>query len=1062
MEKQQLFKTKGIWVLMAVMLLFLQENIAAVNPRMLKPNVQRNMADIVVKGTVKDSQGPLPGVTVTLKSDPGRGTSTDGNGNFSINVPEDGVLVFKMLSYTVQEIPVNKQALINVTLTASSNDLEEVVVVAYGTQKKASMTGAVATISPKTLANRPVTSVQNALQGITPGLTILQRPGDVGRTSDGTSNNTGAVSIRGRSSLTAGSSPLYIIDGIPASAQEFATLNSNDIASMSVLKDASSAALYGSRAANGVIMVTTKRGSGEKTTIQFNANYGLQAATRLPEYVNSGDYATLYNEAAINAGGAALYTADQIALFRSGSQPDLYPNMNWYKEVLREVAPQSDINLNINSPGKITSSYLGLSYLTQESLIPGKSQNRIVGKLNTESKVIADLLKVGTNISFIKQDFSRDGAAMSWTELNRALPITVARQSNGDWGSISNGGQVVPNVAGNNQLRKLAEGGSAWDKDNYLQTALNASLTPLKGLSINGLASLKYYNSNSWEFTSTLSPVNDFLTGAPMESTALKTNNMKEYWRKRQELLIQGTVDYERTFGQHFGKLTVGASEENNVTRNAFVGRKNFPNNDMTTVGSGSTNPEDMNTDDDGQANRSGQQEWAIRSFFGRFNYVFNGKYLFEANTRIDYSSRFREDIRRGIFPSFSAGWNVSKENFMQNINWVDNLKLRGSWGSLGNQGVVPIGNYYSMLETDYAYSFEGNAQGGTSQNKIPNPLATWERVYMTDFGLDASFFKGKLDLVADYYIKDTKDLLMRVPTLLTIGVETSGNKTGLPLVNAGSTRNKGFELGLTYNDKIGEDFQFSIGGNFSVIKNSITKLGNGEEFIDGKFIQRIGQSIGSFYGYEADGLFKDAADVAGHVFQTPNTKPGDIKYKDLNGDGIWDSRDRTVIGNDVPWFNYGFNLSASYKGFDLNVLTYGVGKVKAYLSEEASFPFFNGAGVKKGWENRWTKENPDPNADFPRILNSGDGKHNYNEISSFWLFNASYFRVRGITLGYTLPQNFVKKMGMTNLRIYGTANNPFTFTADKRLNDFDPEMVSGRGGYPGIKTWSFGLSAAF
>lgn len=220
MEKQQLFKTKGIWVLMAVMLLFLQENIAAVNPRMLKPNVQRNMADIVVKGTVKDSQGPLPGVTVTLKSDPGRGTSTDGNGNFSIKVPEDGVLVFKMLSYTVQEVPVNKQALINVTLIASSNNLEEVVVVAYGTQKKASMTGAVATISPKTLANRPVTSVQNALQGITPGLTILQRPGDVGRTSDGTSNNTGAVSIRGRSSLTAGSSPLYIIDGIPASAQE--------------------------------------------------------------------------------------------------------------------------------------------------------------------------------------------------------------------------------------------------------------------------------------------------------------------------------------------------------------------------------------------------------------------------------------------------------------------------------------------------------------------------------------------------------------------------------------------------------------------------------------------------------------------------------------------------------------------------------------------------------------------------------------------------------------------------------------------------------------------------
>ncbi|WGQ07491.1 TonB-dependent receptor [Pedobacter gandavensis] len=1061
MNKYQIFKSTGIWVLMAVMLLCVQDVLAVVNPQSQKNNLRTNLADIVVKGTVKDSQGPLPGVTVSLKSAPGRGTSTDANGNYSISVPEDGVLVFKMLSYAAQEIPVNKQTQINVTLATESNNLDEVVVVAYGTQKKTSLTGAVATISPKTLANRPVTSVQNALQGVTPGLTIIQRPGDVTRGTDGTAKSTGTVSIRGRSSLAGATNPLYIIDGIPASAQEFATLNPNDISSMSVLKDAASASLYGSRAANGVILVMTKRGSGERTTVNLNASYGWQTAAYLPKFVNSETYANLYNEALVNGGGSAMFTPAQIELYKNGSQPDLYPNTDWFDLALKKSSPQRDISLNVNSPGKVTSSYLGVTYLDQESLIPGKKQDRMVAKLNTDSKIVPDLLTVGTNISLINQNYSRQGADLSFTELSRALPITVARQSDGQWGSISNG-IASPNIAKNNQLRKLAEGGRSWDKDNYLQTAVNATLTPLKGLSINGLASLKYYNSNSLSFDNTMAPVNDFLTGLPMASTEVKINEMKEYWRKRQEVLLQGTVDYQRTFGDHFGKITAGASQESNVTRNAFLGRKNFPNNDMTTVGSGSTNPEDISSDDDGQANRSLQEEWALRSIFGRFNYVYKDKYLFEANIRFDYSSRFAENKRKAVFPSFSAGWNVNKEDFMKNISWINNLKLRGSYGSLGNQEVAGFGNYYNKLQTGYAYSFEGNPQTGVYQNKLPDPKTSWERVYMTDFGIDATFFGGKLDLVTDYYIKDTKELLMRIPRLATIGVELSGKNTGLPLSNGASTRNKGFEIGLTYNDKIGDDFRFSIGGNFSVIKNRITTLGNGEEFIEGRYIQKIGSAIGSFYGYEAEGLFVDQADIDNHPFQTANTKPGDIKYKDVNGDGLWTPADRTIIGNDVPWLNYGFNLSANYKSFDFNVMTYGVGNVQTYFSEEAAYPFFNGAGVKTAWENRWTAENPDANADFPRILTSGDGKHNYNETSSFWLFNASYFRIRAITLGYTFPQLAVKKLGMTNLRIYASANNPFTFMADKRLKDFDPESASQRATYPGLKTWSVGLSAAF
>lgn len=1021
-------------------------------------------ANINVTGKVVDEKGMgIPGATVKVKGTT-QGGITDSDGQFKLaNVDEKAILVVSYLGYITQEISAGPGSPLTIKLAVQASNLDEVVVVAYGTQKKSSLTGAIATVSAKQLKDRPVSSLQNALQGVSPGLTILQRPGDVGRKTDGTSSSTGTISIRGRASLSSASEPMYVIDGIPATAAELSAINSNDISSISVLKDASSASLYGSRAANGVIMVTTKRGGGDRTLVELNADYGWQTATRLPKYAGSFDYANLYNEALTNAGGKPIFTAAQLQAYQDGSQPDLYPNTNWYKEVLRQSAPQSNISLNVNSPGKVTSSYLGLNYLTQASLIPGKKQSRVGGKLNTESIIVPNILKFGTNLSFTNQNFDRKGD-LNWTELNRSLPTSVLRQSNGDWGSMDNG-VVNSQTAKRNQMRMIEDGGSAWDKDNYLQTAGNVVLTPLPGLTINGLASFKFTDGNSWAFTSTLDPINNFLTGAPIASTAMTVNNMKEYYRKRRETLVQGTADYERTFGKHFGKLTVGASQESNTYRTAFLGRKNFPNNDLTTVGSGSSNAEDINTDDDGQANTSAEQQWAIRSLFGRFNYAFNDKYLLEANVRIDYSSRFESSVRRAVFPSFSAGWIVSKEDFMKNIGWITNLKLRGSYGSLGNENPVTIGNYSNLLNNGYAYSFEGTPQGGVWQNRIPNLLTSWESVYMTNFGLDLSLFKGKLDITADYYVKDTKDLLLRVSTLETIGVNTNttdAKTSGLPLVNAASTQNKGFELGLTHNNKIGNDFSYSIGANFSIIKNKITGLSDSRDNFDGRYIQRVGESIGSFYGYEADGLFTDAADVKNHAFQSAATGPGDIKYKDLNGDGKIDALDRKVLGTDVPWFNYGFNISASYKGFDFSVLTYGVANVKTYLSEEAAYPFFNGAGVKEQWKNRWTTANPDPNADFPRILTTAAGGQNYTPTSSFWLFSGSYFRVRGITLGYTIPQQVSKKFGMSRLRFYGTSSNPFTIMADKRLADYDPESGSGRGGYPGIKTWSLGLNASF
>lgn len=1007
-----------------------------------------------VTGKISASDGPKAGVTIRVKGT-SKSTSSGADGQFSIEAKNGDVLLINSIGYKAQEVVVTSPV-VNINLESANEALEEVVVVAYGTQKKVNMTGSVATITPKQLADRPVTSLQNALQGISPGVTVLSRPAEVGRSSSGAASNAGSITVRGRSNLGS-PSPMFIIDGIPATSAEFSALSPNDISSMSVLKDAASASLYGSRAANGVILVTTKRGGGERAVIGFNANYGFQSATFLPEYADAVTYAELYNKAMLNVGKTATFTPEVIEKYKNQSEPDLYPNNNWYDEVLRHSAPQREVGLNVNAPGKITNYYLGLNYFDQQSLVPGRKQDRVNMKLNTNTTVIKDLLTFNTNMSFLKQDFDRTGSAISWVEMGRALPFTVIRQSDGSWGSISNG---KPNatIAKNNQLRAITEGGRGNNRDNYLQLAANASLTPLKGLSIDGAMSLKYTNTNSFDFINRTDPVTNFVTKEPMPSTANTINELKEYWGKRQELLLQGTVNYERTFGDHFGKVTVGASQESNVYREAFLGRKNFVTNDASTIINGDSGT--PSSDDTGLANRTIQDEWALRSFFGRFNYSYKDKYLLEANLRMDYSSRFASEVRKATFPSFSAGWNINKESFMENVKWVDLLKLRGSYGSLGNQDAVPIGNYYNLLDRFSAYSFDGTAVDGMEQLYGANRLALWEKVSMSNVGIDATFLGGKFNLVADYFVKRTEDILLQPAPLLTGGFD----KKHSPYYNQGTTQNKGIEISLTYNGKIGDEFTYSLSGNISKIKNKIITLGSVNEIIDGYYINRVGGSVGDYFGYKTAGVFTSQTEINDHADQSSlgaTTKIGDIKYVDTNGDKVIGPEDRSILGNDVPWFNYGFNFRAAYKNFDLDVLTYGVGGVKTYLENEASAPFFNGANIKKNWVNGWSEENNKADAPFPRITLTGDAPQNYR-TSDFWLFSGNYFRIRAITVGYTFPKEVLSHMKMSQLRLFASSTNPFTFMADKRLGDYDPETGSGRASYPGVKTISVGLTAKF
>ncbi|MEN5235662.1 TonB-dependent receptor [Sphingobacterium faecium] len=1009
---------------------------------------------IKVKGSVTDDKGnKLSGVTITEKGT-SNATATNPSGGFELNAETGKTLIFNIVGYEPKEV-VYTGGDLNISLNSSNTALDEVVVVAFGTQKKANLTGSVATITPKQLADRPVTSLQNALQGISPGITVLSRPGEVGKSSSGTSSNTGSITVRGRTNLGS-PSPMFIIDGIPATSAEFSALSPNDINSMSVLKDAASASLYGSRAANGVILVTTKRGGGDRAVIGFNANYGFQSATYLPEYADAVGYAELYNKAMVNAGKAPTFKQDVIDKFKNQTDPDYYPNNDWYKEVLRGSAPQRDFGLNVNAPGKITNYYLGLNYFDQQSLVPGRKQDRINMKLNTNTTVIKDLLTFNTNVSFLKQDYDRHGSAISWVEMGRALPFTSIRQSDGSWGSISNGAANAT-IAKNNQLRAITEGGKGNNRDNYLQMAANASLTPLKGLSIDGAISLKYTNTNSFDFINRTDPVINFITKQPMASTVNAINELKEFWGKRQELMLQGTINYERRFGDHYAKATVGASEESNVYREAFLGRQNFVNNDASTIINGSSG--EISKDDKGLANRTTQDEWALRSFFGRFNYSYKDKYLLEANVRMDYSSRFAPEIRKATFPSFSAGWNINKESFMEDVEWIDLLKLRGSYGTLGNQDAVAIGNYYNLLDRYSAYSFDGVAVDGLEQQYGANRLALWEKVTMSNVGLDATFLGGKFNLVADYFVKKSDDVLLRPATLSTSGFD----KDHTPFYNQGTTQNKGIEIALTYNGKIGEEFTYSVSGNISKIKNTILSLGDVNEITEGYYINRVGGSVGDYYGYKSDGLFTNPEELKAVNYEAMGGTPklGDIKYVDINGDNKIDAEDRTILGNDVPWFNYGFNFRAAYKNFDIDVLTYGVGGVKTYLDNEASFPFFNGANIKKNWANGWSEENNVADAPFPRITLTGDAPHNY-KTSDFWLFSGNYFRIRAITVGYTFPKEMLSNIKMSQLRFFASSNNPFTIMADKRLGDFDPETGSGRASYPGVKTISVGLTAKF
>ncbi|WP_428400355.1 SusC/RagA family TonB-linked outer membrane protein [Niabella insulamsoli] len=992
---------------------------------------------MTVNGTVVGESGqPIQGASVVVKGST-TGTTTDAKGAFSLEVADGAVLLVSAIGFIEQEVMVDSET-INIILKTTETKMDEVVVVAYGTQKRVNLSGSVNTLNTSQVVNRPVTSLTNSLQGLIPGMVVLSRPGDVG-------SDIGSINVRGRGNLGS-SGPLYIVDGVPVTAGDFARINPADVESMSVLKDAAAASLYGSRAAYGVILVTTKRGKGGKAVVNYNGYYGSQKATVLPHWLGSYDYAILSNEAAVNAGGTAPFSTAQLEKIQNQSSPDSFPNTDWYELALRSSAPITEHQVSVMGGGT-TRYYFSGAFFKQGSLIPDKDLNRFSFRSNVESQV-SDKFKIGSNLSYIRDHINSESGALSFVSLNRVTPLLVNKQSNGEWGSI-NGGVIDATLAADNPVRRLQEGGRNSSVGNRFIGNLNGTFSPVKGLDFNGLFSYNNYNYISSAFINRMDPIINFNTGAPLNSTAVTVNQLTENWQNTANILGQLTGSYETKINRHVGRLLVGSSYENNNARTIQVIRKNFVTNELDAIDAGSTDP--VNT-----AATGGIQQYALFSLFTRLNYSYDEKYFLEANFRADEASRFAPGHRWGYYPSFSGAWRLSEEDFLKNSSWISELKLRGSWGKLGN--INNVGNYdfYDGLTSGTVGILDQKQQDGVSPGKLFNPALSWEKVTMTNIGVEAGFIQNKLTLQADVFNKITEGILLQDES---VPAEAGLSNTQYPSRNVGKVQNRGIELSVNYSDQVGE-FKYSIGGNLAKVKNKIISLSNsGTDMITGTYyINRVGEAVGSFYMYEADGLFVSDEEVAQHATQFSGTKAGDIKYVDQNGDNVINGDDRIVAGNDVPYFNYGLNAALSYKGFDMSVIGQGVSGVKVYLANEASQAFFNGAGVKEYVLGRWTADNPNPNASYPRVLRSAANSQNL-QLSSFWLFNADYFRIKSLSLGYTIPEAVLAKAHIKGLRIYLSSNNPFTIRGDKKMRDFDPESASTRAAYPQLKSYSFGIN---
>lgn len=1004
-----------------------------------------------ISGTVVDEKGEsIIGASVSIEG-ASKTTITDINGNFSIDVPENGSLRISYIGYTPKKVPIEGNPFVKVTLQEDVRNISEVVVVGYGTQKKVNLTGAVSMITAEELGSRPISSVTNGLQGLLSGVTVVNSNGQPG------ASNT-SIRIRGLGTI-GNANPLVLIDGVEG---DMSTLNPEDIQSVSVLKDAASASIYGARAANGVILVTTKKLNTEeqKPNITLNSYLGTQKPTSLPEMCDAIEFMTLDNEARTNVGTAIAWSEAQLEKVRTGSAPNYYGNTDWVSSVLNKSAPQQNYALTVNGNTGKTGYMMSYRYFDQSGLTVGNStgEARHNIRFKIDSRVM-DRVDVSAN--------------MGYTMRNVTSPVSSLTSGGG---AIYNAMRTAPNVpvyytdgswaygGGNtNPVAVLYDGGNKTIDADELSLMGVAKIDIIKGWDATATYSIVNTNSLTNVLNKTIVFTNPETPETPVytynSSNGLSNLDLRQ---RQQTLIMQSNFDF--AINKHRISGVGGFSEEWMVLNQFNATRSDLATEDNPTLNLGSL---------ESMSNDASASQWAIRSGFGRLNYNFDDKYLLEVNLRYDLSSRFETSHRAGLFPSFSGAWRLSEEPFMEfTRNTFNNIKFRASWGKLGNQYVGSTNYpYLSVLNAITGLSDIGTqATNAYTQTTLNNPYLTWEKIDMLDFGIDFSLLRNRLNITCDWYDKNTNGILLQLNYPSQIGATASEE-------NAGSVKNRGWETDISWNDKIGKvDYGFSF--NLSDVKNKITSLGKSEADLSSYTIRRVGDPIDAFYGYISEGLmtpedFNYNDSEEGYMMENVpvvignNYEPGDIKYRDISGpQGVPDGRispeyDRVVLGSAIPRFTYSFKGNAGYKNFDFSFAFQGVGKCNGYLSGSARHAFQDMAGYpQKVHLDRYNLEtNPNPNTSYPRL--TYNTSFNQSTFSTFWLEDASYLRLKNVQIGYTLPTELTQKANIQKCRIYASGENLLTIT--DFFYAYDPETpISSGGYYPQVKTFVVGLNITF
>ncbi|MBT8300863.1 MAG: TonB-dependent receptor [Maribacter sp.] len=973
--------------------------------------VQSIFAQDAISGTVTDDTGsPLPGTSIVEKGTT-NGTQSDFDGNYTISADGNATLIFSYVGFATQEIAVNGRSSINVAMAVDASQLSEVVVVGYGTQRKADLTGSVGSLGASEIISKPLVSPDQVLAGTLAGVNITNRSGDPGA----------PINVRIRGVGTPGvNDPLWVIDGVPlvqttnitvntsstTDSNPLASLNPNDIESIDVLKDAASTAIYGARGANGVIIVTTKRGKSGAASVTYNGYLASSSARDKIDVLNVDQYIDIQGQ-----------------LGRDVSEFSGQPFVDWQDAVFRTGFVQNH-NVSVSGGNENANYFISGGYMNQEGIERAQNFERFSFKANSDINV-GKRLRFGQSLTVSSTDRgtqAEGGGLLAGSNSAGNAPYFKIYDPDGPYGY----NQENPSTIGE---------GSA---SNYVfRTDPRVNLTTIQTRKVLGnfygelefVDGLKFRPSVGFDYNV---GNGDFL----QTETSFDGNSIRQSLRidsRPIELTVTtgATLQYDKTFGNGDHNITALVGFEQTKFRfdKVRIQGRNLVNINFPSTGTAvaAANEADL---------------WTLQGWLGRLNYNYKGKYLATANIRRDATSRFAEANRSDVFPSISVGWRISQEDFFQS-NFVDDIKLRASWGQSGNQFTGLNFAYLSALNTNIFYVI------GDGQNVVNAPTPTnfansdlkWETSTQTDIGVDASFFKGKLSITADYYNKTTDDVLLGLPLPYASGYFLPAD------ANIGQIKNSGIEFAFDYNNEVG-DFSYSISGNLTTNKNKVTDLGQIPQIISGiggaqTHRTIVGESLGHFYGYKTNGLYQNDAEVAAALpdANSSGPAPGDIRFVDVNGDGVVDAEDRTILGSPFPGFFYGMSLGAAYKDWDFSVNLRGVGDRQVYNSARIGLEDLSGAGnFSTQVLNRWTGEGTATSSSNPRLTRTDPNGN--NRYSDRWIENAGYLRIQNIQLGYNLPKETLGRWSnnfISNMRFYLAAQNLATFT---KYSGFDPEVT--------------------